>query len=112
MQKAKSTALRWIFFIKLSLPGEVGKCLVGLGHAVHLVLLLDCLTLILRGCEDFVCKLDAHWAALLRACRADNPAEREREAARLWDLAGHLVVGTTNAAATHFHERRDIAHSS
>ena len=33
----------------LELPGEVGKSLVAFCHAVHVVLLLDCNTLVLNG---------------------------------------------------------------
>ena len=57
------------------LPREVGKRLVGFGHAVHLVLFLNGVAFVLGGEEELGGELLCHRLALLGTRRADNPAE-------------------------------------
>jgi len=53
----------------------MGKRLVGLRHAVHLVFLFNSVALILGGQEEFCGELLCHRLPLLRARGANNPAE-------------------------------------
>src|SRR3989344_9671882 len=91
------------------LPSEVGKCFVRLRHAMHLILLLDRIALALSGSKNLVRELDRHRTALLIPRCADDPAEREREAAGLRHFSRHLVVGAADAAGTYLHQGRDVA---
>ena len=83
--------------------------LVGFGHAVHLVLLLNGVAFVLGGEEELGGELLGHRLALLLAGGPDEPTERERRAAVLRDFARDLIVGAANSARTHLHQGRDIA---
>src|SRR5689334_17625727 len=90
------------------LPAVVGEGLVGLGHLVGVLAALDARAEAVAGVEDLVHQPLGHrlLAALLRV--ADEPAQRERGAARRLDLDRHLVGGATDAAALHLERRPDV----
>jgi hypothetical protein len=85
------------------------KGLVGFGHAVHLVLLLDGVALVLGGEEQFCGELLGHWLTLFATGCADKPAEGEREASALRHFARHLIVGASDTARAYLHKRRDVS---
>src|SRR6266568_1918955 len=81
------------------LPAVVSEGLVGLGHLVGVLTTLDAGAEAVAGVEDLVHEALGHrlLATLLRV--ADQPAQRERGAARRLDLDRHLVRVATDAAA-------------
>jgi len=90
----------------------VGEGLVGVGHAVHIVLFLDGGTFIVRCEEYLIGELLGHWLSFARTSGVDEPAVRKRYAALLRNLAGDLVVGASDAAGADFHEWGDVADCS
>src|SRR6185312_2199081 len=60
-----------------SLPTEMGESTVGLGHFVHLFLLLHDGAGIVVGVDDFGGNGFAHWGALAAGGGEDDPPESE-----------------------------------
>ncbi len=104
--------MRAFLSTKRCLPSEVREGLVGICHAVHVVLLLDSRTFVLSCHKDLGSEALRHWLTLLRARCVDDPTVCERNAALLRNLAWHLVVCTTDATGADFHEWRHVADSS
>src|SRR5438132_63867 len=94
----------------LSLPAVVGEGLVGLRHAVHVVLALERVALLLERVEDLAGQLVAHVLLATVARVGDEPADRERLPTALRHLDRHLVVRAADAAAAHLEHRRDRLH--
>lgn len=57
------------------LPSKVSECLVGVCHAVHILLLFDRVAFVLSSQEEFCSKLFCHWLTLLATCGVNEPAE-------------------------------------
>src|SRR3954469_13076302 len=93
----RTPALSAVFPSRRS-PAVVGEGLVGLGHLVGVLALLHSGTEAVGGVEDLVHEALMH--GLLASCLgvADEPAQRERGAARALDLDRDLVGRATHAA--------------
>lgn len=89
---------------KRNLPGEVGKCLVGLGHLVDVLTLLDRFSFVLRSSNDLVGEFLGHRGSLLVTGGIDNPAKGEEHTAFRADFTRDLIVGTTDTARADFHQ--------
>src|ERR1039458_8891896 len=92
------------------LPAVVGKGLVGLGHAVHVFLLLDGGPAIIGGIEQLVGQLVHHALFAASAAVGQNPADGQRGTAVGIDLDRDLVVGPAHAAGLHFQHRLGVFH--
>src|SRR3989304_9791628 len=68
------------------LPLEVAEGLVGLGHLVGVLAPLDRGAEVVHGIDELGGELLAHALAAAAACRLDQPAHAEREAAGAADL--------------------------
>src|ERR1044072_4490940 len=90
------------------LPAVVGESLVGFGHPVGVLLLLDRGAAVVGGIEQLVGEAQLHrlLAPALRA--ADQPPHRERRLARRPYLDGHLVGRATDAPRLHLDARLDV----
>src|SRR5919107_4102685 len=80
------------------LPLVVREGLVGLGHAVRVVLLLDGVAAVVGGVEHLAGEAVDHRLLAAGAGRAHDPAYCERAAALLRDLDGHLIGRAADAA--------------
>src|SRR5437899_4503643 len=89
-----------------SLPAVVGEGLVGLRHAIHVVLALERVPLLLERVEDLAGQLVRHLLLAPVARVGDEPAERERAAAPLGHLDGNLVVRPADTAGANLGPRR------
>src|SRR5579872_6911859 len=109
MLRTRSSATRVSVAAKslLGLPAVVGESLVGLRHAVHVVLALVGVPLLLERVEDLACQLVRHVLLAAVAREGDEPAQRERAPAALRHLDRDLVVRTADAARPDFEHRRD-----
>src|ERR687889_115358 len=89
-------------------PAVVSEGLVGLGHLVGVLALLHRGTEAVGGVEDLVHQALVH--GLLATVRrvADEPAQRERGAARALDLDRDLVGRATDAAGLHLDRGLDV----
>ncbi len=76
---------------------------------MHVVFFLDCISFVFGSEHELVGKFDCHRLSFASAGAVNNPAECERETARLRNFARHLVVCTTDAAGTDLHQRSDVA---
>src|SRR5919204_395342 len=83
----------------LRLPAVVGEGLVGLGHLVGVLATLDAGAKAVAGVEDLVHEALGHRLLTPLPRVADEPAQRERGAARGLHLDRHLVGGAADAAA-------------
>src|SRR5438552_3299002 len=81
----------------LSLPAVVGEGLVGLRHAVHVVLALERVALLLERVEDLAGQLVAHVLLATVARVGDEPADRERLPPALRHLDRHRVLRAADA---------------
>src|SRR6185369_16959978 len=79
------------------------------GHAVRLFALLDRAATVLGRLEELGRELARHRVLAALARRLDDPAHRERHAARRAHFDRHLVRGTADAARLHLDGRRDVA---
>src|SRR5918994_6002586 len=95
----------WVSTTVTGSPPVMREGLVGLRHAVDVVLLLERAALLVRRVEDLADELVDHLplAALPRG--RDQPADRERAGAARRHLDGHLVVRATDAAAADLEDR-------
>src|SRR6218665_3822408 len=80
------------------LPAVVGEGLVGLRHAVDVVLALVGEAGLLRGGDQLVGEPLGHVALAAVARELDEPADGERAGAAGGNLDWHLVGGATDAA--------------
>src|SRR3954470_2654006 len=81
------------------LPAVVREGLVGLRHPVHVVLALERAALFVERVEDLAGQLRGHPLLAPVAREGDEPADRQRTAAALRHLDGHLVVRTADTPA-------------
>src|ERR687891_560925 len=93
--------------LSVSLPAVVREGLVGLRHAVHVVLLLERAALLLERVEELAGQLARHPLLAALARERDEPADRERARAALRHLDGDLVVGAADTAGADLEHRRD-----
>src|SRR5271169_2141531 len=92
------------------LPAIVRKGLIGLGHAMHVVLLLNrCATAIGRV-QQLVGQLVDHALFATPAAVLQNPADGQRNPAVSIHLHRHLVVGAAHAAGLYFQHRLGVLH--
>src|SRR5690606_1473784 len=91
------------------LPAVVGEGLVGLGHAVRFLALLDRATAVLGGVDELGGELARHAVLATLAGGVDQPAHRQRHAAGRADLDRDLVGGAADAARLHLDRGRDVA---
>src|SRR3954453_23933523 len=112
MLRTRSSATRVSVTAKslLSLPAVVGEGLVRLRHPVHVVLALERVALLFERVEDLPRELVRRVLLAPVARDRHEPAQRERAAAPLRDLDGHLVVRAADAAAAQLEHRRDRLH--
>src|SRR3954468_6728121 len=89
---------------KRELPAIVGEGLVGLRHAVDVVLALPGAPLLLRGVVDLVGEAFGHRLLAPPARELDQPADGEGAGPAGLNLDGHLVGGPADAA------RADLEH--
>src|SRR5690348_12096381 len=94
------------------LPSKMGKGLVGLGHAVRVLLFLKGGAFVVGGGHDLGGELFGHRLAFGTARSAEDPAVGQRLLALGAHLARHLVVGAADAARADLHRRADIADRS
>src|ERR1019366_8511356 len=92
----------------LYLPAIVSKGFVGLGHAVHVVLLLDGSATAIGRVEQLIRQLVDH--ALFAAATAvgQDPTDSERRAAVGIDLDRDLIIGAAHATGLHFQHRLGV----
>src|SRR5919197_1291751 len=90
---------RFVTCLCSRLPAVVREGLVGLGHLVGVLATLDAGAQAVAGVEDLVHEALGHRLLTPLPRVADEPAQRERGAARGLDLDRHLVGRATDAAA-------------
>ena len=93
---------------KFDLACEVSKSLVGLGHAVDIIALLDSGSLAAEGSHQLFGQFLAHRLASAGSGSGDDPTISQDEAAFAADLVRNLVVGAADALAANFQERSDV----
>ncbi len=86
----------------------MGEGLVGLGHLVDVLALLDGFAFVLGGGDDLVGELQVHGLAFLAAGGFDDPFHGQRVLALGTDFARNLVVGSADAARTNLHGRGGV----
>src|SRR5690606_12397633 len=91
------------------LPAVVREGLVGLGHAMDLLALLDRAAAAFGRVAQFGGELARHGGPAALAGGLGQPAHGERHAAGGADLDRDLVGRTTDAAGLDLHGRRDVA---
>src|SRR5690606_27035710 len=87
------------------LPAVVREGLVGLGHAVDVVLALVGAALLLLRVEQLVGEALGHRLLATLPGELDEPADRERARAALRDLDRHLVGRAADAAGADLEDR-------
>src|ERR1039457_3473126 len=92
----------------MSVP-EVREGFVRLGHLVGVFLPLDRCAHAVGGVHQFAGELLGHAFAAATARVADDPAPRERLAAVVADLHGHLIGGSPDPFRFDLENRRDVA---
>src|SRR5215210_7943247 len=98
MSKSLSLITHHLSLITEYLPLVVRERLVGLGHTVRVVLLLDGIAAVVGGVEHLAGEAVDHRLLAAGAGGAHDPADGERAAALLRDLDGHLVGRAADAA--------------
>src|SRR3954470_9349478 len=93
--------------IGLYLPAVMRKCLVGLRHAIHVVLALERAALLVDGVQDLGGEPLDHLALAALARERDDPAHGKRARAAGGHLDRHLVVGAADAAGAHLERGRN-----
>src|SRR3954447_17788001 len=83
------------------LPAVVGEGLVGLRHAIHVVLALERPALLIDGVKDLCGQALDHLALAALPRERDDPADGERARAPGRHLDRHLVVRAADAARSH-----------
>src|SRR4051812_27286516 len=90
------------------LPAVVGEGLVRFGHLLQVLAPLHRRADAVAGVEQLVGEAEGHALLATLAGVAHDPADGERVGATGADLDGHLVGGTTDAAAAHLEGRLDV----
>src|SRR6266702_845794 len=90
------------------LPAVVGECLVGLGHAVYIFLLLHRRATAIGCVEQFGGQLLHHALFATRTAIGNEPADRERRAPLRENFDRYLVVRSADTAGLHFEKRLAI----
>src|SRR4028119_2052750 len=90
------------------LPAIMGERLVGVGHAVRVVLLLDRRALVPAGGEQLGRETVLHGLLAAGAGVAHQPAHGEGLATLRADLDRHLVGGAADAARLHLEDRLGV----
>src|SRR5215470_12893176 len=90
------------------LPPIMCKRLIGLRHAVYVVLPLPGAALLLVGVEDLAGETLGHRVLAAGAGVLDQPADRERAGAAGGDLDRHLVGGAADAAGADLEHRGQL----
>src|ERR1039458_1354771 len=98
------------FTIPARLPAVVSKGLVGLGHAVHVFLLLHGRAAPIGRVQQLVAQLVGHAFFAAAAPICDQPADGQRSTPVGIDLDRHLVVGAAHAAGLDLEQRLAILH--
>src|SRR5215213_1494983 len=93
--------------LRLALPAVMSEGLVGLRHAVDVVLALVGGALLRLRVEQLIGKPLRHRLLAALACELDEPADSERAGATRWHLDGHLVRRTADAAGANLERRRE-----
>src|SRR2546421_1824920 len=82
-------------------PAVVREGLVGLRHAVEVVLALECAALLVERVQDLARELLVHLLLAPVAREVDEPAHGQRARAALRHLDGYLVVRSADPAGAH-----------
>src|SRR3954452_22601368 len=90
------------------LPAVMREGLVGLRHAVDVVLALPGAALLLGGVEDLVGEAVGHRLLAAAAGEADQPADGERSRPTGRDLDRDLVGGAADPARTDLEHRGEL----
>src|SRR6476659_6800731 len=93
--------------IGLYLPAVMREGLVGLRHAIHVVLALERPTLLVDGVQDLGGEPLDHLALAALPSERDDPADGQRAGTAGRHLDRHLVVGAADAARAHLERWRD-----
>src|ERR1039457_6210580 len=89
----------------------MGEGLVGLGHLVGVLLLLDRVPAVVGGVHQLAGELVAHRLLAARLRVRDDPSDRERRAAVRLYLDRHLVRRAADAARLDLEDRLDVLES-
>src|SRR5437660_9259447 len=92
------------------LPPVMRESLVGFGHAVDVVFLLDRAAAHVGGVVKLVGQFFGHALFGAAAGIGDDPAHGERNAPVLRYFDGHLIVGAAHAPRLDFEQRLGILH--
>src|SRR3984957_4490586 len=103
--------MRWPLYrrqcAKAALPAVVREGLVGLGHAVDVVLALERVALLLLGVEQFMREALGHRLLAPLTGELDQPAHREGARSARGHLNGHLVGRSADTAGANLEYRRE-----
>src|SRR2546423_7854133 len=91
-------------------PLVMGERVVGLGHLVRLLLAANGGTGVVHRVHQLAGELRGHRLARTLARGLDQPAHRERPAARRRDLDGDLIGRAADAAGLDLEQRRRVLH--
>src|SRR5882724_6941466 len=94
------------------LPAEMCKCLVGLGHLMHLIAFTDGVSQALVGFHDFGGQCFSHGDALPRISEIHEPAQCQGELPIRRDFQRHLVGCATNAPGLYFEAWLGVIHGA
>src|SRR3954471_8334964 len=98
-----------IVLIVRQLPAIMREGAVGVGHLVGVFALLDGAAAIVGGVHQFARQAALHGGLIAGAGGGDQPTDRKRAAAVGAHFNRHLIGRATDAAATHFQRRRNVA---
>src|ERR1700683_5761197 len=94
--------LLWLWFL---VAGEVGKGLVGLGHAVSVFAFFDGVALTIGGREELVGQQSIKALAGFVAGRVQNPGHGQMNFAITTDFHGDLIGGAADTLGAHHNGR-------
>src|SRR5712692_5841001 len=89
-------------------PPVMGKGLIGLGHAVHVLFLLHSAAAAIGCINQLLSQLIYHRLAGTASGIQDQPADSQRLPPEGVDLHWHLVIGAAHAARLDFEHRLNI----
>ena len=92
-------------------PAVMSKSLVGFGHPVCIVLLLDRATSVICGIQQLRSQLLDHGLLASLARIADEPAQTQRGLTIPINFHRHLVIGAADAPRLHFQRGLQIVQS-
>src|SRR5215470_4290990 len=108
--RSSATRVAVVLIVSSTSPPVVREGLVGLRHPVHVVLALERVALLLQRVQDLAGELVVHVLLAPVARVRHEPAERQRAAAALRYLDGHLIVRTADAPRADLEHGRDRLH--